>query len=208
MRNKTEIVKRKYNRYSIFFDISEYLPEKWFFSKWRKRIISSLKGKVLEVGVGTGKNLKYYSKDVNVTGVDISPGMLNRAIKESKKIKRNFSLIQMDAENLKFKDNSFDTIVCTFVFCSVPDPVKGLEEIRRVCKSNGKIVMMEHVLSKNKLVAFLQHVHNPIMRFLFGVNINRDTILNIKKAGLKIVNEENLASNDIFKFVVCDPNKK
>ncbi len=208
MRNKTEIVKRRYNRYSMFFDVSEYLPEKWFFSKWRKRTISSLKGKVLEVGVGTGKNLKYYSKDANVTGVDISPGMLNRAIKESKKLKRNFSLIQMDAENLKFKDNSFDTIVCTFVFCSVPYPIKGLEEIRRVCKSNGKIVMMEHVLSKNKLVAFLQHVHNPIMKFLTGVNINRDTISNIKKAGLKIVNEENLASNDIFKYIVCESNKK
>ena len=80
--------------------------------------------------------------------------------------------------------------------------------MRRVCKPDGKIIMVEHVLSRNKFIAFLQHIHNPITRFLFGYNVNRDTINNIKKAGLRIIKEENLALNDIFKFVICEPNKK
>ena len=208
MKNETNIIKKRYDRYSIFYNFLESIPEKLFISKWSKKYITPLKGKILEIGVGTGKNLQYYSKDANVTGIDISSGMLNKAIKKSNRLKRNYSLLKMDAQDLKFKNNSFDIVVFTFVLCSVPDPVKTAEEIKRVCKPNGKIVMIEHVLSKNKFIAFLQYLHNPITKFLLGFNIDRDTISNIKKAGLKITIERNLKSNDIFKFLVCKLNKK
>ena len=92
----------------------------------------------------------------------------------------------MDAENMKFRNNSFDTVLCTFILCSVPNPVKALKEMRRVCKPNGRIIMVEHVLSKNWLIALWQKLHNPITRWLVGININRDTAGNIRKAGIRL----------------------
>ncbi len=180
---------------------------KLLFSEWRQQIFPELKGKVLEIGVGTGKNFKYYSKEARVTGIDFSSGMLNKAIKESNRLKKDYSLLIMDAHKLGFEDNSFDNVVCTFFLCSVTNPVKALKEMRRVCKPEGRIVMMEHVLSKGGLIAFLQHLHNPFSRFLFGFNVNRDTVSNIRMAGLEVIKEKNLASNDIFKYIVCSPSK-
>lgn len=205
---KEKSVEEKYNRFSVVYDALEWPIEKLLFSKWRKRIIGDARGKILEVGVGTGKNLPYYSNNAKVTGIDISSGMLKKAIKKSKKLKLNCSLLLMDAESMKFGNNSFGNVLCTFILCSVPEPVKVLEEMRRVCKPNGRILMMEHVVSKNWLIALWQKIHNPITQWLVGVNINRDTVGNIRTAGLKIIKEENLALKDVFKLVVCSPNKR
>ncbi|MDO8952490.1 MAG: class I SAM-dependent methyltransferase, partial [Draconibacterium sp.] len=99
---KEKTVEEKYNRFSIIYNILEWPVERLLFSRWRKRVISTAKGKVLEVGVGTGKNLPYYSKSARVTGIDISKGMLRKAIEKNKQLKMNCSLLQMDAENMKF----------------------------------------------------------------------------------------------------------
>lgn len=205
---KEKTVEKKYNRFSIVYDLLEWPVEKLLFGRWRKRIIGAAKGNILEVGVGTGKNLPYYGRKAKVTGIDISSGMLGKAIEKNKKLKMNCSLLLMDAENMKLGNNSFDTALCTFILCSVPNPVKTLKEMRRVCKPNGKIIMIEHVLSKNRLISLWQKLHNPITRWLVGVNIDRDTAGNIKKAGLEIVKEESLAVKDVFKLFVCSPNKK
>lgn len=204
---KEKTVEKKYNRFSIVYDILEWPVEKLLLGRWRKRIIGAAKGKILEVGAGTGKNLPYYSKKAKVTGIDISKGMLEKAVKKSKKLRLDCRLLLMDAEHIKFGNNSFDTVLCTFILCSVPDPAKALKEMRRVCKPNGRIIMVEHVLSKNRIIALWQKLHNPITKWLVGVNINRDTIANIRKAGLDIVSEENLAVKDVFKYIVCSPNK-
>ena len=204
---KEKTVEKKYNRFSIVYDVLEWPVEKLLFSKWRKRVIGAAKGKILEVGVGTGKNLPYYSKKAKVTGIDISKGMLDKAIKKNNKLKTNCRLLLMDAENMKFRNNSFDTVLCTFILCSVPNPVKALKEMRRVCKPNGRILMIEHVLSKNRLIALWQKLHNPVTRWLVGININRDTAGNIRKAGIRIIKEENLALKDVFKYIVCSSNK-
>ena len=109
----------------------------------------------------------------------------------------------MDAENLKFKDNSFDYVVTTCVFCSVPDPIKGLEEIRRVLKPTGKLIMIEHVLSKNPVISLIEQVNNPITNLFMGVNINRDTEQNIIHAGMRITDNRNLALIDVFKLFIA-----
>ncbi|MEK6873954.1 MAG: methyltransferase domain-containing protein [Nanoarchaeota archaeon] len=198
----TEKTIRKYNRFSYIYDILEKPMEASVFTKWRSELIKPLKGNILEIGVGTGKNLIYYNKKVNVTAIDISPGMLSKAKNKLKDINnKNIKLIEMDAQNLKFKDNSFDYVICTFVLCSVPDPVKALKEMKRVCKKDGKILMIEHMLSKNKLIAFFEHLHNPITRTLFGFNVNRKTDENVVKAGLKIIRIKNLAFFDVFRRI-------
>ena len=198
----TKQISKKYNRFSYIYDFLERPIEKRLFSKWRKEALKEVKGRVLEVGVGTGKNLPYYDyNEVDLTAVDISEGMLNKAKKMAKEKSYSVNFKLLKTEILPFNDNTFDYIICTFVLCSVPDQKKILEEMKSVLKDSGKIIFLEHGLSKNKLIAFLENLHNPITKFLVGVNVNRDTAENIKKYGLKIIKEENLALKDVFKKI-------
>lgn len=197
----TKSVQIKYDRYSYFYDIIPQIIMEKTSKEWRKSLLSDLKGEILEIGVGTGKNLEYYHKDAIVTGVDLSAKMLEKARIKQGNLKNNIKLIQMDAQQLKFLNNSYDYVVCTFLLCSVPDPVKAIKEMDRICKKGGKILMIEHILSENILIAFFQHLHNPITKTLFGFNVNRKTIENINKAGLAISKEINLKFADVFKRI-------
>ena len=173
--------------------------------KWRKKYFSNLIGKVLDVGIGTGKNIDYYNNEAEVTGIDFSKKMLEKAKRKLKKSgRKNISLKLMDVENLKFRDNSFDYVTTSSVFCSVPNPIEGLKEIKRVLKPNGKLIMVEHVLSKNKIIAFFENLFNPMVKFLTGVNINRNTRQNIEKSGMVVKKEKNLALIDIFRLFVAE----
>ena len=196
--------KEKYNRIARFYDLHSKLAEIVWFTRWRNQFISPLKGKILEVGIGTGKNIEYYNKEAEVVGIDFSEKMLQIAKEKLVKLrKKNITLKQMDVENLKFGDNSFDYVVTTCVFCSVPDPIKGLEEIRRVLKPTGKLIMIEHVLSKNPIIALIEHIHNPMTKLFMGVNINRNTKQNIIRAGMKIAEDRNLALLDVFRLFIA-----
>ncbi|MBT4539357.1 class I SAM-dependent methyltransferase [Candidatus Woesearchaeota archaeon] len=193
-------ISKKYNRFSLFYDFIERPIEKKLFSKWRKELLKEVKGRVLEIGVGTGKNFPYYNHEkVDLTAIDISKGMLNKAKKKANDLGLKVKLELTNTDYLPFKDDSFDYVIATFVLCSVPDQKKMLLEIKRVVKNSGNIFLLDHVLSKNKLIAFFQNIHNPFTKFLLGVNVNRDTIGSIKKTGLKIVKEKNLALKDVFK---------
>ena len=198
-------VRKKYNRIAGMYDLLTNGSEKRRFSSWRENYISPLSGKILELGIGTGKSIKYYNDNCEVIGIDISDKMLGRARERlAKSGKTNITLKQMDAERLGFENDTFDFVVTSCVFCSIPDPARGLEEIRRVLKPSGKLIMMEHVLSKNMLIALIENINNPLTRLLTGVNINRDTGQNILNADLKITEEKNLALFDVFKLFVAE----
>lgn len=106
--------------------------------EWRRLVWSQAKGKILEVVVGTGKNFINYPPGADVTAIDFSENMLSRARARAEQLGIRATILQMDVQALKFEDESFDTIVSTCVFCSFPDPVKGLIELRRVCKKGKK----------------------------------------------------------------------
>ncbi len=156
----------------------------------------------MEVGVGTGKNLKYYGTDHWTVAIDISEGMLSKAKKSAKS--RGISLLQMDAQELAFKDNVFDTVFATFVFCSVPDPIQGLKEIKRVLKTDGQLLLIEHVLPQNPVLRWIFNVLDSLTTSISGVHINRKTGENIRKAGFELKKEENLLFS-IFKFFEAEP---
>ncbi|MGE5632390.1 MAG: class I SAM-dependent methyltransferase [Caulobacteraceae bacterium] len=102
------------------------------------------------MGVGTGKNIPYYPEYIDITAIDFSGKMLAKAREKAPKYNKQVELIQMDAQNMDFADNAFDRVFTTYVFCSVPDSIKGLKEIKRVCKPGGNIIMIEHVRSEKK----------------------------------------------------------
>lgn len=177
----TNKIKNRYNRVAKFYDIIDK-PMERSASKWRKKLVSGVKGKVLEVGIGTGKNIPYYPDNVELTGIDFSHKMVEITRRKYGN-RENVKILEMDAENMEFKDNTFDTVITSCVFCSVPDPVEGLKEIKRVCKNGGKIVMLEHVRSHKKVVGPLMDAFNFIPLHLYGANINRETYDNLLKAG-------------------------
>ena len=198
----TEKIRKRYDRTARFYDLMGYMMEKGKMSEWRKSIWKEAQGKVLEVGVGTGKNIEYYSENADITAIDFSKKMLQKAREKADKLGSNVDLRLMDVQKLDFPDNTFDTIVTTCVFCSVPDPVKGLMEIKRVCKNDGKIIMLEHVKSKGRFLSLLMDFFNPLTVIIAGANINRNTIGNLRKAGLEVRVEKDLMM-DIVKYIAC-----
>jgi ubiquinone/menaquinone biosynthesis C-methylase UbiE len=199
MNDKNNKIKNRYNRISKIYDLLEKPMESMSMDKWRLKLIERIEGeKVLEVGVGTGKNLSYYPEYLDLTGIDFSKNMLKKA-RDKVDNKKNINLVEMDAQDMEFDDNTFDTVVTSCVFCSVPDPIKGLKEIRRVCKDNGKIIMLEHMRSNNELVGKFMDFINFIPLNIWGANINRQTMKNLIKAGFK---EDNIKYENLWKDIV------
>lgn len=191
----TKTARKRYNRVAPLYDFMENIVERSRYSEWRGLLWGKVEGtKVLEVGVGTGKNFTYYPPDVEITAIDFSEKMLDRARQKAERDKIRVHLEQMDAQDLKFEDNTFDTVAATFVFCSVPEPIKGLREVERVCKPGGKVILLEHVLSANRILSWIMKLYNPLVVRLIGANINRRTADNVDKSGLKVENITNLAA--------------
>jgi len=193
-------IRKRYSRISRIYDFLEK-PMEYSVAKWRQELMKEVSGKVLEVGVGTGKNLAYYPEGLEVTAIDFSPPMIAEAGKKAAALNQKIQLRVMDVQNMQFPDNSFDTVVTSCVFCSVPDPVQGLKEIRRVCRPYGKVVMLEHVRSHKPVLGPLMDILNPVPLCIYGANINRNTIQNLKLAGFRNIEVRNLWL-DIVKLIV------
>jgi ubiquinone/menaquinone biosynthesis C-methylase UbiE len=196
---------RRYDRLAFAYDTMEAPLERFRFAGWRQRLRNRITGPTaLEVGVGTGKNFSYYPSGVQVVGVDLSPRMLMRARRKATKLDLDIDLREMDVQSLDFPDHCFDTVFATFVFCSVPDPVDGLRELRRVCRPSGRLLLLEHMRPENFVLGLIFDALNPIVVRMMGANINRRTMDNIRSAGWNVRIEENLSS-DIVRWIEAVP---
>lgn len=202
---ETSKTRRRYDRIAWLFDFMERPVESRRFAAWRGRLAERIKGpRVLEVGVGTGKNMPYYPAGVEVTAIDLSPRMLAKARAKAEQMNLNVDLQEMDAQVLEFPDRAFDTVFATFVFCSVPDPVLGLAELRRVTKPGGRLLLLEHMRPDRKWAGFVFDFFNPLAVRLGGENINRRTMDNIRAAGWQVEIEEHLSS-DVVRLIQARP---
>jgi len=157
----------------------------------KRRLFAKIQGRTLLVSVGTGNDLKYMPPGCNLITIDISPRMLKRARMKARSHEGKVRLVQTDAEHLGFADQTFDTVLTVCTFCSIPDPVQGLQEVYRVLKPDGSLLMFEHVRSKIGLFALFL----DFMTFLtrrFGPDLNRDTVSNVLQAGFRLQREANV----------------
>ena len=201
MKSDSTAIKKRYDRIAPYFEGLEAVMEGLFFKNWRKRLWAKVEGHhILEVGVGTGKNFDYYPADSRITAIDFSPEMLKQAAHKKARKAVSVELELMDAQSLVFADNSFDTVIGSFVFCSVPLPLKGLKELYRVCKPGGQVILLEHVLSSNPVIAKVMNFINPAIVALVGANINRNTVKNVKSCGFASVRVDE-RSSDFIKLI-------
>jgi ubiquinone/menaquinone biosynthesis C-methylase UbiE len=157
------------------------------FKDIRSELINSAKGKVLEIGCGTGINFDFY-KDVCVTAIEPNPVLRKTSYERASTAQIPIHVIEGNAEQLPFSDNSFDTVVGTLILCTIPNPTKAIREIIRVCKPSGTILLFEHVRHENKILGALQDLLTPIWkRVCDGCHLNRDTIKLLSQEELEII---------------------
>lgn len=203
----SEDIKRIYSNYSNFYD----LIFKQFFLPRQKYVINQMgirpDDKILDVGVGTGLSLPIYPKFCKVTGIDLSEKMLNKAHKKVRKYDlRNITLKQMDAMELQFEDNTFDQVIASFVISVVPDPIRVISEMKRVCKNNCNLILINHFQSNNKFMAKIEDLVNPICRKIgWRTDIDLDNL--IVESNLQVNSRYKMKKFDLWKVVLAVNNK-
>jgi ubiquinone/menaquinone biosynthesis C-methylase UbiE len=186
-RARANVTRARYDRVAARYDALEPWLERRYYSRWRTLLWRQARGpRLLELGVGTGKNLPYHPLDAALSGIDFSAGMLRQARERVGRLGSPARLALMDAQALAFPAATFDTVAATFVFGSVPDPVRGLREARRVLKPGGSLLLLEYVRAPGVFGALADRV-NPLARLVYGANINRPTVENVRRAGFAIV---------------------
>jgi ubiquinone/menaquinone biosynthesis C-methylase UbiE len=199
----TQAVQRRYNRIAPIYDLVNGMMERRF-KVFLPRAWSLIQGdRILEVGVGTGRNIQYHPAEAQVTAIDFSDRMLARARERLAKLGRSADLRHMDAQAMSFPDDSFDSAVATCVFCSVPDPVMGLREVKRVVKPGGSIILIEHGRTKSAFINRILDWLDPLTSRMWGAHVNRDTLDNLRRAGLEIEHVERVDSMCMFKLIVA-----
>lgn len=166
------------------------------FQKIRKPLIQKAQGQVLEIGSGTGINFPYYQQAKKVSAIEPDPLMSKQSIQRAMNSRVPIDVIQARAEELPFSDDVFDTVVNTLVFCTIPNPTRALQEIRRVCKPNGTVLFFEHVRLNHSNLGQLQDWLTPVWeRLCDGCHLNRNTLEMVNQAGFKVVRVESYYKN-------------
>lgn len=202
MMPELKTLKDKYNFTSHLYDILD-LPFEYFrYRRLREMIWKFASGRILDAGVGTGRNIKFYPSDVEVIGIDLSEGMIKKAKKRAEKNNIAVKLYPMDILNMSFPDNYFDTVVATFVFCVIPESLQtlALREIRRVCKRDGEIILLEYTFSQKRFRRLWMKIISPYVRWLYGAGFDRATSAYIKKEGFPII-EDAFVVDDVIRLI-------
>ncbi len=175
-----------------------YDQEMDFFEKWiigtehRDWACSRAVGTTLEVAIGTGLNLPHYPEDLTLTGIDLSPDMLTIAATRAERLDRAVALLEADAQDLPFLDDSFDTVVCTYALCSVPDDVLAMGEMSRVLRLGGRLILVDHVRSTLPPLFWMQWLYEYIPSRTKGEYMTRRPAQHLKTDDFQISEHDRL----------------
>lgn len=180
-------IQQKYNQFAPWYDLVEGLPELLGVRTLRHTLLQRAAGRVLEVAVGTGKNLRHYPSSCQLTAIDLSPAMLAIAHKRANRLGLDMTFGVMDAEQLAFADQCFDTVVDSLTLCTFPDPIAALRELARVCKPAGHILLLEHGRSDRAGLGRWQDRWAARHARRLGCQWNREPLALVRQAGLRLL---------------------
>ncbi|QGK70250.1 methyltransferase domain-containing protein [Allosaccharopolyspora coralli] len=184
---KLERLRRHWDRHARTYDRQMGFMDRKLFGDTRQWLCRQAQGEVLEVAIGTGLNLDWYPPDeVRLTGVDLSPVMLDHARRRAAATGREVTLSTGNAQRLEFADGLFDTVVCTFSLCAVPDDREVVTEIKRVLRPGGRLLLADHVVSTAWPVRVLQRALELVTIPVGGENFRRRPIQHVQAAGFVI----------------------
>jgi ubiquinone/menaquinone biosynthesis C-methylase UbiE len=175
----------KWDRAAATFDLMSSRGPEWRWAPAKKEFFSAMQGKILFLAVGTGLDIPFFPSGREITGLDISPRMLEKAKPRVDAYEGKIELREMDVHDLAFDAGSFDQVFTSCTFCSVPNPVAGLESLRRVLKPGGELRMFEHTGSRWFPFSLMMNVMTPLSRRV-GPEMNRPTVENVERAGFRI----------------------
>lgn len=188
----------EYDEYVSYF-------ERWFIGDGRQWVCGQATGDVLEVAIGTGRNLPFYPPETRLSGVDLTRGMLHRARQRAAALGRDIDLKIGDAQALEFPDDAFDTVVITLALSTLPSVRRVLAEVRRVLRPAGKFLLLEHVRSPHRPVRAIQHLLNPIFMRKYGDRILREPLDHLGTAGFMVEHLERSKGGLIERVVARAP---
>lgn len=198
-----------YQRIARWYDLLDAPFERKRYQPIRPLLFAGLSGRILDAGVGTGRNIPFYPQDGNMLGIDLSPAMLTRASRRCDEVGRDVALMEMDVMHTSFEDNSFDAVVSTFLFCVLAPEhqLPALKELARICKPDGEIRLLEYSYSKNPMKRFIMRLWAPWVRFAYGAAFDRNSHLYLEEAGFEET-ENYFLVGDIIRFVVARPKNR
>ena len=197
--------KRVWDRSAPNYDKQIAFFEKTWFTGGREWLTSRARGQVLEVAVGTGRNLPHYAADVTITAVELSPAMLAIARQRAADLGRDADLREGDAEHLPFDDASFDTVVCAFSLCTIPSPVAALGEMRRVLRPGGHLLLVDHIGSSWPPVFAVQWLVERLTISAAGEHFTRRQLPLVKAAGFQVAESERLKAGSVERIHAVKP---
>jgi ubiquinone/menaquinone biosynthesis C-methylase UbiE len=204
LRNSKTMRKQKvYNRVARFYDVLDLPFEYGRYRPYRQQMFSGLARRILDAGVGTGRNMTFYPEGAEVTGIDLSKAMLGRAEKRRERLQKPVDLLEMDVLATTFPDDHFDAVVATFLFCVLEpeDQFPALKELRRITRPDGEIRILEYAYSRNPVKRFIMYLWAPWVRWLYGAAFDRDTEQYVPRAGLRVA-EFRFLFQDIIKLLI------
>lgn len=182
---RTERVRELWDKHARTYDRQIRIFERVLFAGGREWACAQAQGGVLEIAVGTGRNFPHYPRDIRVTGIDLSPNMLEIARRRARELGFEADLRLGDAQDVDFGDESFDTVVCTLSLCSIPDARRAVAEVRRVLRPGGRFLLLEHVRSPLIPVRIVQRVLQPLFRTQ-GDSLLREPLEHLRAEGLQV----------------------
>ncbi|TSC60629.1 MAG: methyltransferase type 11 [Candidatus Peregrinibacteria bacterium Greene0416_62] len=190
MELNSEDIRQKYNKEASSYDWRlNVLETLTGMKKIRRELLAKASGNALAVAIGTGRDLLFYPRECTVTGIDLSEEMLRIAETNASRLHLHPALMKMDAESLTFLDDSFDTVVSTLALCTFPHPEKALQEMRRVCRPDGKVLLLEHGKSSLPKLARLQGALDDQWCKRSGCHLNRKPDELVRTAGFEILSD-------------------
>jgi ubiquinone/menaquinone biosynthesis C-methylase UbiE len=197
-----EVRRRAYAKEAPRYDrASEFAERRLLGTEHREWVCSRAAGQTLEVAIGTGLNLAHYPQGVDLTGIDLSPDMLALAAKRAKALGVAVKLTEGDAQRTPFPDGAFDTVVCTYALCSVPDDAAAIAEMRRVLRAGGRLILVDHIRSSVGPILWLQWLIELVQRRTSGEYLTRRPSMHLRPEDFRIEARDRLRAGVVERVV-------